>query len=67
LAAQIERYVAASDALIGNAAVLAQHEPILRAVLAGDAQEAEALSRRHAQESGDELLTRLHFESRRTA
>jgi len=61
---QIRRYIASSNALITDpAGIVAQHEPIVSAILAGRAAAAEREARRHNLEEGARLVEQL----RRTA
>lgn len=54
---QIRLYIRSSDALIPNAAeIIAQHRPIVDAILAGNAEAARALSERHNITEGERLM-----------
>ncbi|MFO1069915.1 MAG: GntR family transcriptional regulator [Geminicoccaceae bacterium] len=57
---QVQRYIAASNALLVDPEdIVRQHEPLVRAVLDGDAATAEALAREHNLSEGRILVAHL--------
>jgi DNA-binding GntR family transcriptional regulator len=65
---QIRVYIRSSDALLPNPnMVIAQHKPIVAAILAGDAEEAGALSEQHNLTEGRRLADHLRAVERRAA
>ena len=65
---QIRVYIRSSDALLPNPnMVIAQHKPIVAAILAGDPDKAGALSERHNLTEGRRLADHLRALERRAA
>lgn len=59
---QIRRYIASSNALVVEAAgIVAQHEPIVAAILAGRAAAAEREAKRHNLEEGARLVEQFRL------
>jgi DNA-binding GntR family transcriptional regulator len=57
---QIRVYIRSSDALVSNPAeIVAQHQPIVDAILAGDESEAGRLAEQHNLSEGEKLSTHL--------
>jgi DNA-binding GntR family transcriptional regulator len=65
---QIRVYIRSSDALLPSPnMVIAQHKPIVAAILAGDAEKAGALSEQHNLTEGRRLAEHLRTVERRAA
>lgn len=60
IARQVQRYIVTSDALLPDEfALVEQHQPMVDAILAGEAREAEQLARDHNKNEGSALVAHL--------